>query len=208
VPPEVPLGVGAAFIAYPRGMEGAGAAGDSAWVAATLFRDRKMLGSVVLQGQAGAGYVPGLLALREGRIVEDALRALWHETAEDPHDVALVNATGRDHPRRAGLALHVGAVVDIPTVGVTDRPLLATGADPEPSRGAASPLMIDGEVVGYLVRTNPRARPLAVHAAWRTSPDVAREVVMKMAWRSRTPEPLRQARRLARTARGREGEGR
>jgi deoxyribonuclease V len=118
-----------------------------------------------------------------------------------PPDVLLVNATGRDHPRRAGLALHLGAVLDLPTVGVTHRPLLAEGPWPDDDQGASSPLLVEGTRVGSWLRTRPGTRPLAVHAAWRTDPDVAVEVVLSASNGARTPTPLRRARRAAREAR-------
>src|SRR5581483_3570474 len=114
------------------------------------------------------GYEAGLLALREGPLLEAAVRGL-----SAVPDVLLVDATGRDHPRRAGLALQLGAVLGIPSVGLTDRPLLARGDEPEDERGAASPLEIDGDRVGYLLRTKRGARPICVHAAWRTMPEAA-----------------------------------
>ncbi len=136
-----------------------------------------------------------MLALREGALLEAAVRAL-----PQPPDVLLVDATGRDHPQRAGLALHLGAVLDLPTVGVTHRPLVAEGEWPPDERGARSPLTVDGELVGYWLRTRAGTRPLAAHAAWRTDPETAAEVVFATC-RARTPEPLRQARRRAREAR-------
>jgi deoxyribonuclease V len=96
----------------------------------------------------------------------------------------------------------------VPTVGVTERPLLARGAPPAQARGAASPLDLGGERVGYLVRTRAGALPVAAHAAWRTTPDVAAEVVRALATRARTPEPVREALRLAREARRAHGAGR
>jgi deoxyribonuclease V len=180
------------FVCFPRGPSGPGAAGDPAWAAAVSMGD-----SAVISGSADAPYEPGLLALREGRLLEAAVRALT-----PPPDVVLVDATGRDHPRRAGLALHLGAVLDLPTVGVTHRPLLAEGAWPErPERGATSPLVLDGEPVGVWLRTRRGARPLAVHPGWRTDAETARDVVLAAVRNARTPEPLRAARRLARVAR-------
>jgi deoxyribonuclease V len=88
----------------------------------------------------------------------------------------------------------------VPTVGVTHRPLVAAGEWPSDERGARSPLVIDGALVGYWLRTRKGTRPLAVHAGWRTDADTAAAVVLG-ASRARTPEPLRQARREARTAR-------
>ena len=116
-------------------------------------------------------------------------------------DVLLVDATGRDHPRRAGLALHLGAVLDLPTVGVTHRALLAGGPWPDDVRGASSPLLLDNEPVGAWLRTRSGTRPVAVHAGWRTTVEVAVEVVLAALGRHRTPEPLRHARHLARVAR-------
>jgi deoxyribonuclease V len=151
--------------------------------------------TTLVPGAARAPYEPGFLALREGALLEAAVRAL----PELP-EVLLVDATGRDHPRRAGLAFELGAVLDVPTIGVTHRPLLAEGDRPAEIRGARSPLLLEGELVGYWLRTRAGTRPLAVHAAWRTDPDTAVEVVLS-ASRTRTPEPLRRARRRAREAR-------
>lgn len=118
----------------------------------------------------------------------------------------LVNATGRDHPRRAGLALHLGALLDLPTVGVTHRLLVAEGTWPGDRRGKTSPFRLGGDVVGYWLRTRSGTRPLAVHPAWRTDPDGAIQVVLATLRRLRTPEPLRLARQAARAARASAGE--
>jgi len=182
--------VGGVFVCFTRGKSSPGDIGDPAWAAASLGQE-----TAVVRGEAGAPYEPGLLALREGRLLEAAARAL----SELP-DVLLVDATGRDHPRRAGLAFQLGAVLDLPTVGITHRPLEAEGEWPPDERGARSPLLLDGELVGYWLRTRPGTRPLAVHAAWRTGPATAAEVVLSTC-RARTPEPLRKARRRAREAR-------
>jgi deoxyribonuclease V len=181
------------FACFPRGATGRGAAGDPAWAAAALGD-----ATAVVTGTAGAPYEPGLLALREGPLLEAAVRAL----AAAP-DVLLADATGRDHPRGAGLALHLGAVLGLPTVGVTHRPLLAGGDWPGPAAGARSPLVLEGEVVGAWLRVRRGARPLAVHAAWRTDADTAVAVVLAACGRVRTPAPLRRARHAARSARAR-----
>src|SRR3954447_12857025 len=109
-PPWSPCGdppaIGACAVCWPRG-ESVGAAGDRAWAAAAVVRGRRAIAQVDVAGRAGSGYEPGLLALREGALLEAAVRAL----AKAP-DVVLVDATGRDHPLRAGLALHLGAKLD------------------------------------------------------------------------------------------------
>lgn len=183
--------IGACFVCSPRGKSGRGAAGDPLWAAATSSD-----ATAVITAQAGAPYQAGLLALREGPALEAAVRAL-----DQGLNALLVDGTGRDHPRRAGLALHLGSVLDLPTVGVTHRPLLADGPWPDDELGARSPIMLDGAVVGYWLRTRPGTRPLAVHAAWRTNPQTAVEIVLSSLAGYRAPEPLRRARRAARQAR-------
>ena len=194
------LRVGGCFACFARGIAGAGAAGDLGAAGAAVTAGRAALASVAVLGQAAGPYLPALLALREGPLLEAAVRAL-----PVAPEVLLVNATGRDHPRRAGLALHLGAVLGLPTVGVTNRPLVAEGGWPAGGPGARSPLVRSGEVVGYWVRTRAGAKPVAVHAAWRTDPEVAVAVVLAAARRARTPEPLRRARTAARRARTRAG---
>ena len=155
-----------------------------------------MIASTVLEGCAGAPYEAGLLFLREGAALESAVRGL-----DVTPDVLMVNSTGLDHPRRAGLAVHIGAVLDIPTIGVTHRPLMAEGLWPGEGQAYISPLKLESETVGYWARTKPGTRPLAIHAGWRTTPETAAIVVLMAAGEHRTPEPLRVARSLARSLR-------
>lgn len=199
-PPDSGWSAAGCFVCFARGIPGPGAAGDPGWAAAALLRTDGTASVAVIRGRAGYQYVPGLLALREWSLLEETVRGL----GERP-DVLIVDATGRDHPRRAGLALHLGAVLDVPSVGATHRSLLAGGLIPPDEEGAASPLRLNDELVGYWVRTRRGVRPLAVHAAWRTSPEVAAAVVLALCKGSRAPEPLRLARRAAREARAQGG---
>lgn len=193
--PAGELHVGGCWVCFPRGLSGPGAAGDEAWTAAVVMAGRDVLDSDVRRGVAGAPYRPGLLALRIGRLMEEATRGL-----AGPPDVLLLDATARDHPRGAGLALHLGAELGLPTIGITHRPLLGRGDWPADSRGATSPLRIGDEVVGCWMRTRPGMRPLVVHPGWRVDLATAVDVVAAVT-RRRTPEPLRRARRLARSTR-------
>jgi deoxyribonuclease V len=195
-PPPGVASVGGAFTCFPRGYAGPGAVGDPAWSAAVVVSGGRLVQRRVATGSAGAPYTPGLLALRVGPLLDEVVRGL----AERP-DLLLVDATGRDHPRRAGLAVHLGAELDLPTVGVTHRPLLAEGFWPEDTRGAASPLRVGAETVGCWLRVQPGLRPLAVHPGWRVELGTAVEVVLDATRRNRTPEPLRLARHAARAAR-------
>lgn len=219
--PDEPL-LGGCFVAFARGEAGPGNPGDRAWTAAVTWRPtgdavrdegealrgrshahgpriaRDTAEQVVVSGTVPAAYRAGLLAEREGPILERAARAL----ATPPH-VLLVDATGTDHPRRAGLAIHLGAVLGLPTVGVTHRVLHASSPDPPGAhRGSSSPVLLGGEVIGHAVRIREGARPVMAHAAWRTDADLARRIVLLASTSaSRTPVPLGEARRVAREAR-------
>jgi deoxyribonuclease V len=195
-PRHDPLAIGACVVVSARGQAGPGQRGDPVWAAAAVLRRRRVMAEVTLATTAAGPYEPGLLALREGPCLTAAVTALTVAP-----DVLLVDATGRDHPRGAGMALHLGAETALPTVGVTHRPLLARGAWPPDERGAHSPLVLGGACVGAWLRTRRGARPLAVHPGWRTTLEQAIEVVLLSARAHRTPEPLRRARWLARVAR-------
>ncbi len=188
--------VAACFACFRRGRRGLGAAGDEGWAAACLLGMGAQPVTVVAPGRAATRYEPGLLALREGPLLETALRAL-----PVAPDLLVVNATGRDHPRRAGLALHLGARLGMPSIGVTGRPLLASGPLPLDRRGATAPLWIAGEIVAYWVRTRAGVRPLVAHPGWRTDTGQAIELLTRLTRRWRSPEPLRIARQAARSAR-------
>jgi deoxyribonuclease V len=189
--------VAGCFVCFRRGEPGRGHLGEPGWAAAVLmWGDRRPAGTAVVAGTAGAPYEPGLLALREGPLLEAALRAL----PERP-EVLIANASGRDHPRGAGLALQLGAVLGLPSIGVTDRPLLATGPEPGHARWDTSPLLLGRSEVARALRTRAGARSVVVHSGWRTDLDTAVAVALASTRRARTPEPLRRARRAARETR-------
>lgn len=189
--------VGAAWVCFARGLSGTGAAGDRAWGAAVVMDQGEVVGRCLVPGHATASYVPGLLALRLGPLLEDVVRRLVPQP-----DVLLLDGTGRDHPRRAGLTVHLGAVLDLPTVGVTHRPLTASGDWPDDVPGATAPLSIGPDHVATWLRSRRGTRPLVVHSGWRTDLTTAVAVVSRSVAGRRTPEPLRRARQAARLLRG------
>jgi deoxyribonuclease V len=221
--PSQPV-IGGCFVAFARGEAGPGKPGDRAWAGAVAWRpdlsagsrgrpaDRHLRGTsaiglprraddvlaqAVVVDRVPAAYVPGLLARREGPVLTAAVFAL-----KERPDVLLVDATGMDHPRRAGLAVHLGAVVGLPTVGGTQRPLVASGPPPGHRRGAVAPVWFEGRCVGFWVCTRTGARPVLAHAGWRTSPAMAAQTILAASTEAaRTPVPLQEARRVAREAR-------
>jgi deoxyribonuclease V len=186
---------GGCFVTFASGTPG-----DRAWAAAVVWRAGAVIARSEISERTPAAYQPGLLAIQAAPILDAAVAALPIRP-----DVLLVDAAGLDHPERAGLALHLGAARAIPSVGVTRRPLLATGRMPaERLRGARSPLYINGECVAYWVCTRDGTRPLVAHGGWRTTPEAAVDTILTASTPSaRTPAPLREARRLAREARAR-----
>jgi deoxyribonuclease V len=168
-----------------------------------MIRDGCLAALNTVRGEAPALYKPGLLAMREGPLLERAVKGL-----PALPELLFVNATGRDHPRRAGLALHLGYQLSLPTVGVTRNPLIAKGEWPADAPGSRAPLRIGEEIVGYWLRMKPGKPPLAVHSGWSTSPETAVKVVLASPGRWRTPEPLRLARQAAREARAKDCMGR
>lgn len=195
-PGPQPVRVGGCWVCFPRGASGPGATGDPAWAAAVVLAGGRVAESATREDVADGPYRPGLMALRAGRLLEEVVASL-----RCAPDVLLLDATGRDHPRRAGLALHLGGELDTPTVGVTHRPLAGRGEWPQDRRGATSPVTLDGEEVARWVRTRAGTRPLVVHPGWRVDPDTAVELVLDQTRVRRTPEALRRARELARRAR-------
>lgn len=201
VPPAAELpsapSVAAGFACTQRRRSGRGFAGEPLWAGAALLDAGVVAATSRSQGTAAGPYVAGFLALRHGPLLAEVVRRLPRRS-----DVVLLDATGRDHPRRAGLAVHLGAVLDLPTVGVTHRPLHADGELPSDVFGARAPLRSpDGELVAMWVRTRVGTRPLVAHAGWRTTPEQAAALVLATVRASRTPEPLRRAREEARRLR-------
>jgi deoxyribonuclease V len=192
VPRSQALQVGAVFVALPA-RDHPKSESTLAWAAAVVLEGGDVVATATATHRMRQSYQPGYLALSCGPLFEDVVRALSRRP-----DVLLVNACGRDHARGAGLAIHVGAALDIATVGITERPHLATSSEPGPDRGGWSPLSLRNRLVGFRLRTVAGAQPIAVHASWRTSPETAREVGLATTHMSRIPEPLQRARQLAR----------
>ena len=140
-------------------------------------------------------YVPGLLSFREAPAILAALDRL----PERP-DLLLVDGQGRAHPRRFGLACHLGVLADLPTIGVAKSRLVGTHDEPGEARGARSPLLHKGEMIGVVLRTRARVRPVFVSVGHRISLETAVELVLAAAPRYRLPEPIREADRLTRRA--------
>jgi deoxyribonuclease V len=134
-------------------------------------------------------YVPGLLSFREA----PAILAACAEVETEP-DVILFDGQGYAHPRRLGLATHLGLILDRPTIGCAKSRLVGVYDEPPRVFGAYTPLRDRGEVVGAAVRTRPRHAPLFVSPGHKVSVETAVAITLACCRDGRfMPEPTRLA---------------
>ncbi|MBT2526064.1 endonuclease V [Streptomyces sp. ISL-99] len=147
-------------------------------------------------GRVAFPYVPGLLAFRELPTVLAALESL----SADP-GLVVCDGYGQAHPRRFGLASHLGVVTGLATIGVAKNPFTFTYEQPGPRRGAESPLLAEAdEEVGRALRTQDGVKPVFVSVGHRVSLDNACAHTLRLAPDFRLPESTRAADTLCRRA--------
>lgn len=133
-------------------------------------------------------YVPGLLSFREAPALLTALAKVEAEA-----DVVMLDGQGIAHPRRLGLASHIGLWLERPCVGCAKSRLTGKYEEPGPQAGALSSLMDGKEVIGSVVRTKPKTKPVYVSPGHRIDLPSAVRVVLRTCRGYRLPEPTRQA---------------
>ncbi len=137
-------------------------------------------------------YVPGLLSFREVPVILAALGRL-----DCRPDVLLCDGQGYAHPRRFGIACHLGLLCDTPSIGVAKTRLIGTYAEPDTRKGAWSPLVDAGETVGAVLRTRTDVKPVFVSTGHRVGLETAVRLVLRCTTRYRLPETTRRAHALA-----------
>jgi deoxyribonuclease V len=148
-------------------------------------------------------YVPGLLAFREIPAVAGALAKV-----QTPVDAAVFDAQGLAHPRRMGLASHLGLFLDVPSVGCAKTRLVGTHEEPGNEKGGTADLVHKGEVIGKVLRTRKGVSPVYVSVGNGVDLDSAVELVLACSPKYRLPETTRQAHNAAnRLRRGEPVEG-
>jgi deoxyribonuclease V len=167
----------------------------TATVALMRYPELELLETHRLQQPTDFPYVPGLLSFRE---VPALLRVM--ERLSLRPDLVLCDGQGLAHPRRLGLACHLGLWLDLPTVGVAKSRLVGQYEEPGLERGATSPLVYKGDTVGAVLRTRSKVRPVFVSVGHRVCLKTAIEMVLSCAPRYRLCEPIRIADRLTRGA--------
>jgi deoxyribonuclease V len=161
------------------------ARGERAWAACVVmdYRTLEVLEERVRPVKLRFPYIPTFLAFRELEGILEVVRGV-------EADVFMVGAQGLAHPRRAGLACHLGVVIDRSTVGVAKSKLVGEGRMPADRAGAWEPLVDGGEVVGAIVRTVPGQRPVYVSVGHRVTLESAVRIALETCRGRRLPEPI------------------
>lgn len=137
-------------------------------------------------------YISGLLSFREGEVILQA-----HEKLEIVPDVYIFDGQGIAHPRRIGIASHMGLWFDRPTIGCAKKRLTGKHTIPGPETGNMEPLVDHNEVVGMVVRTRTNVKPVYVSVGHRATLETACDLIMRTITRYRLPEPIRAAHNTA-----------
>jgi len=152
--------------------------------------------TIVFEGKIGFPYVPGLLSFREAPLIIEA----WKRLKTRP-DIVMMDGQGIAHPRRFGIASHLGLLLDVPTIGCAKSRLIGSHGDLPPKAGSYAYLTDEEEVIGAVVRTKVGVKPLFISIGHKTDLDGCINTVLKCCRGYRLPEPTRMAHMAAGTAR-------
>lgn len=137
-------------------------------------------------------YIPGLLSFREVPAVLEALEQL-----DNTPDLLLCDGQGIAHPRRFGIACHLGLLTDLAAIGVAKSLLVGRYKEVPDQKGTWQPLQHQGETIGAVLRTRPGTKPLYISPGHRVSLTTAIDYVLRCTTRYRLPETTRFAHKLA-----------
>ncbi|MCK9195380.1 MAG: deoxyribonuclease V [Syntrophales bacterium] len=138
--------------------------------------------------RASFPYIPGLLSFREGPVLLKAFKNMMRVP-----DLIIFDGQGIAHPRGVGLAAHMGLFLDIPAIGCAKSRLCGEHREPGPLPGDHEDLLYQEQVIGSVLRTKARVRPVFVSPGHLISLERSREVTLKCCRGYRLPEPIRQA---------------
>ncbi len=163
---------------------------NQVFAAACLFAfpELALLDDVCVVSSISFPYVPGYLSFREGEAIIRALQLLKAKP-----DLILIDGQGIAHPRRMGIASHIGVLLNLPTIGCAKSRLVGEFEEPDWERGAQDPLLFQEKIIGAVVRTRDHVRPLFISPGHKVSLKNAVEIVLQTTRGFRIPEPLRRA---------------
>ncbi|MGC8971878.1 MAG: deoxyribonuclease V [bacterium] len=137
-------------------------------------------------------YIPGFLSFREG----PAIIGAWRRLKVKP-DILLIDGQGYAHPRHLGIASHLGIALDMPTIGCAKSLLIGRYEEPGPLKGDRKPIFYKDKIVGIVLRTKDRVKPVFVSPGYKVSFESSVEIVLRSVTKYRLPEPLRYAHRYS-----------
>lgn len=161
-------------------------------VAVLSFPDLQLVERAIARQPTAFPYIPGLLSFREVPAVLEALGHLKHTP-----DLLLCDGQGTAHPRRFGIACHIGLLTGQPAIGVGKSLLVGTHPAVPDEKGAWVPLQHQGETIGAVLRTRVGTKPLYISPGHRISLESAIDYVLRCTTKYRLPETTRHAHRLA-----------
>lgn len=161
-------------------------------VAVLSFPDLQLQETAIARRLTSFPYVPGFLSFREIPAVLDALEKL-----NTIPDLILCDGQGLAHPRRFGIACHLGLLIDLPTIGVAKSLLVGKHEELPEAKGSWKPLRHRGETIGAVLRTRTGTKPLYISSGHRVSLPTAIEYVLRCTPKYRLPETTRIADKLA-----------
>ncbi|MCP6763206.1 MAG: deoxyribonuclease V [Fischerella sp. CENA71] len=161
-------------------------------VAVLSFPDLKLQETSIARRPTSFPYIPGFLSFREIPAVLDAL-----EKIKITPDLILCDGQGIAHPRRFGIACHLGVIIDIPTIGVAKSLLIGKHEELSETRGSWQPLIHKDEIIGAVLRTRVGVKPVYVSSGHRISLSTAIDYVLRCTPKYRLPETTRIADKLA-----------
>lgn len=161
-------------------------------VAVLSFPDLQLQEHAIAYRPTTFPYIPGFLSFREVPAVIDAL-----EKVTISPDLILCDGQGIAHPRRLGIACHLGLLIDVPTIGVAKSLLIGRYEQLADERGSWQPLIDKGETIGAVLRTRTGVKPVYVSSGHRISLPTAIDYVMRCTPKYRLPETTRWADKLA-----------
>jgi deoxyribonuclease V len=170
--------------------------GDDAYCTITVlsYNDMKLIEERTTKSRVTFPYIPTFLCFREAGPIIKTFRALNRKP-----DVLLIDGQGIAHPRGIGLASHVGALLDVPTVGVAKKVLVGEFIPPE-AVGEAASMIFEDRDVGVALKSKKRSKPIFVSPGHKVSLGTSLEIVRKCLKGHKLPEPVRLAHELSKKA--------
>jgi deoxyribonuclease V len=152
------------------------------------FSDLQPIAYSLIKSTTRFPYVPGFLAFRE----IPALLQAWEQIPVKP-DVVMVDGQGIAHPRRMGIAAHLGALIQIPTLGCAKKPLFGKWEEPKSDKGSFSPIKDKEDTLGFALRSKNKVKPIFISPGNLLTQSDALQIAIDSTSNYRLPEPTRRA---------------